>query len=171
MENRERFDWAIAVMNIQPAHHILEIGCGVGMAVLQITPLLTSGTVTAIDRSLPAIEKAVKRNAAGVACNKAVFSATDLLQFPAGGKKYDTVFSFNVNLFWTKGAVREEASIIKAVLKKSGTLYLFYGPVFADGFEKITGPVPANMEREGFTVTDTLYNKQLNCCCFIVQPG
>lgn len=170
MENRERFDWAIAVMNIQPAHHILEIGCGTGIAAAQITPLLASGTVTAIDRSQTAIEKALKRNAAGVAGNKVVFITSDLLQLPSGGKKYDKVFSFNVNLFWTKRSVSEEASVIRTQLKKSGTLYLFYGPMLAGGFEKIAGPVPVNMEREGFTVTDTLYDRKLNCCGFVLRP-
>jgi SAM-dependent methyltransferase len=169
MENSERFSWAIAVMNIQPAQHILEIGCGVGIAVAQITPLLKTGTITAIDRSRPTIEKAIKRNAAGIAGNKAFFTPADLLQLPAGSKRFDKVFSFNVNLFWTKRSVREEASVIRSLLRESGTLYLFYGPLFAGGYEKIAGPAPANMEREGFSVTDSLYDRKVNCCCFIMK--
>jgi len=50
-------------MNIQPHSHILEIGCGVGLAVEQIVLLLKTGTITAIDHSRPMIEKAKKRSA------------------------------------------------------------------------------------------------------------
>jgi Methylase involved in ubiquinone/menaquinone biosynthesis len=59
----DRFHQAASLMNIQPHSHILEIGCGVGLAVEQIVLLLKTGTITAIDHSRPMIEKAKKRSA------------------------------------------------------------------------------------------------------------
>lgn len=170
MENSERFTWAAEIMNIQPSQHILEIGCGVGLAVARILPLLGTGTITAIDRSETAIAKAIKRNAAGMESNKALFKVAELLQVPTSGKKYDRIFSFNVNLFWTQQSVHYEAAVLKALLKKDAAIYIFYGPMLPGGFEKIAAPLAANLERENFTVAKALHHKALNCCCFIAQP-
>jgi cyclopropane fatty-acyl-phospholipid synthase-like methyltransferase len=169
MENNERFAWAAAIMQIQPAHHILEIGCGVGLAVAQLLPLLKTGKITAIDRSATAIAKALKRNAAGIESRKVVFETTELLQFPSGNEVYDKVFSFNVNLFWTKKTIRPEADRIKSLLRRNGALYIFYGPMLPGAFDKIVGPVRLNLEREDLIVTDVLYHEGLNCCCLIAQ--
>jgi cyclopropane fatty-acyl-phospholipid synthase-like methyltransferase len=155
----DRFQWAADIMNIQPHHHVLEVGCGVGLAVEQIVPC----TITAIDRSKPMIEKAIKRNG-----NKAEFITQDLLDLSTG--TYDIIFSFNINFFWTKKTIAKEMAIIKNHLSKKGRLYIFYGPLFGAGFEKMNKPVHQNLAAENFSVREVIHNKSLRCCCFVALP-
>lgn len=149
-------------IDIQPHHHILEIGCGVGLAVEQIVPLLKTGTITAIDRSKPMIEKAKKRNA-----QKAAFVTQDLLQLSSGS--FDIIFCFNINFFWTKKSIAKEMAIIRNHLAKKGRLYIFYGPLFGAGFEKMNKPVHNNLAAENFSVKEVIHNKPLQCCCFVAS--
>jgi SAM-dependent methyltransferase len=171
MEEQAHITWAMNMMDIRPAHHILEIGCGVGWAVERIVPLLKSGGITAIDRSPAMISKAVKRNAAGMESGKASFITADLLQLPVGGKHYDKIFSFNVNLFWTQKAISREAAIIRSLLEEKGILYIFYGPRFAGGLDKVINPVVTNLEREHFTITDKLFHNSTKSCCFVAKAA
>ncbi len=62
MKVSERFTWAVSVLNIKPTDNILEIGCGAGVLAEQIANKLTIGTITAIDKSMPMINMARRRN-------------------------------------------------------------------------------------------------------------
>ncbi|WP_207515384.1 SAM-dependent methyltransferase [Longitalea luteola] len=168
MEKNDRFTWALSVMDIRPNHQVLEIGCGVGLAVEQMVPILKTGSVTAVDRSDSAIEKAAKRNAAAITANKVEFLTCDLLQLHDHNRRYDKILSFNVNLFWTKRAIAEEAAILRSLLKKNGSIYILYGPLIG-GIKKIEGPLTKNMEREAFVLHQVIHDSTLNCCCFVVK--
>ena len=127
----ERISWAVRTMAPDPDDHLLEIGCGPGVAVGLVCQQLTGGQIVAIDRSATAIGRAAGRNTACVAAGKAVLRAAALESLtPAdllGGRDgFDTVFAMNVNLFWVRAPARE-LDLIRAVLKPAGALFLFYG--------------------------------------------
>jgi trans-aconitate methyltransferase len=63
----ERFVWAVDTLTLDPADRVLEVGCGHGVAVSLVCGRLTSGRITAIDRSKKMIEMAARRNRANVA--------------------------------------------------------------------------------------------------------
>ena len=52
----ERFVWAVDTLAPDPADRVLEVGCGHGVAVSLVCAQLTSGRITAIDRSTKMIE-------------------------------------------------------------------------------------------------------------------
>jgi SAM-dependent methyltransferase len=169
-EDQDRFLWAAKAMKIKSSDVLLEVGCGVGLAVEAITPLLGSGKIIAIDRSDKMIQTATKRNHAAIAKNKAEFIKTDLLHFPVTTQRFDKIFYFNINFFWTQKSIAKEAALMKLILSQGGSVFILYGPMVASGLSKIQGPVVENLANENFKVQEILYDKVTNCCCFICKP-
>jgi SAM-dependent methyltransferase len=127
----ERISWAVRTLAPAPDDHLLEIGCGPGVAVAVVCEALTGGRILAIDRSPTAIARATRRNAGCIAAGRAVLrvAALESLQpadLLADGRGLDKVFAMNVNLFWVRSPARE-LELIRAVLRPGGSLSLFYG--------------------------------------------
>jgi trans-aconitate methyltransferase len=78
--------WAVERLSVEPDDHLLEIGCGSGVAVSLICDRLGDGTITAIDRSPVMVERAVVRNGRHIAAGKAKIQLGELpdLELPAG---------------------------------------------------------------------------------------
>jgi len=168
MEKHERFRWAVEILNVKPSDYILEIGCGVGLAVEEVAEHLVTGKITAIDKSPGMIEKAIRRNKKNIEQHKAKFVRSELLAFKKHNGKYNKIFCFNVNLFWTGKSITGEISIIKSMLLKEGLIYIFYGPMVGVGFDKITSPIRKNLEKEALPVIEFVHQPRLKCCCFVV---
>jgi SAM-dependent methyltransferase len=121
----ERLVWAVDTLEVRPADRVLEVGCGHGVAVSLVCERLTTGTITAIDRSPKMIEMTARRNREHVDAGRAVlFEAVALENADLGDRRFDKVFAFNVAPFWLQpeaalGAVREH-------LARDGTVYLFW---------------------------------------------
>src|SRR5919201_2665320 len=118
----ERFVWAVDTLQVRPADRLLEAGCGHGVAVSLVCERLTTGTITAIDRSSKMIEMATRRNREHVEAGRAVLQAVALEEADLGDRRFDKVFAFNVTPFWLQpkggpGAVREH-------LARDGAVYL-----------------------------------------------
>jgi trans-aconitate methyltransferase len=154
MKVNERFNWAVDILDIHVGDNILEIGCGPGVAVELIAQQLTTGIITAIDRSKTMIERAVKRNKNYIDEKKAVLKTSALAQVTFNDS-FNKVFAFNVNLFWTGRAVKE-LEIIKQYLEENGAFFLFYMAPAVNVNQRITEVVRQNLEREGFIVTSIL---------------
>jgi SAM-dependent methyltransferase len=127
----ERIRWAVRTLAPAPDDHLLEIGCGPGVAVALVCERLTGGRITAIDRSPTAIARASAGNAGHVAAGRAVLRTAALeslhpADLPEGPGGFDKVFAMNVNLFWTRTPTRE-LDLIRTLLKPGGALSLFYG--------------------------------------------
>jgi trans-aconitate methyltransferase len=120
----ERFVWAVDTLEVRPADDLLEVGCGHGVAVDLVCERLTTGTITAIDRSAKMIEKATRRNREHIEAGRAALEATALEDADLGRRRFDKIFAFNVAPFWLQpeaalGAVREH-------LSPGGTVYVFW---------------------------------------------
>ena len=96
----ERFVWAVDTLEVRPADRLLEVGCGHGVAVSLVCERLTTGTITAIDRSPKMIEMATRRNREHVDAGRAVLEAVALEEADLGDRRFDKVFAFNVAPFW-----------------------------------------------------------------------
>jgi SAM-dependent methyltransferase len=167
MRTHERFTWAADLLDVKSRDHILEVGCGVGFAVEEIAGRLTTGKILAIDKSAIMIAKASERNEDSVRAGKAKFLQTDLAQLELERNSFNKIFCFNINLFWTNKSISREAAVLKSLLAKYGSLHIFYGPMVASGLNKIQGPIVKNLEKENFKLVEVVYERRLNCCCFI----
>jgi ubiquinone/menaquinone biosynthesis C-methylase UbiE len=120
----ERFVWALDTLAPDPADRVLEVGCGHGVAVSLVCERLTSGRITAIDRSKKMIETAARRNREHIARGRAVLKTAALEQADFGDERFDKVFAFNVAPFWHQP--KEALAIVRRHLAPDGAVYLFW---------------------------------------------
>jgi SAM-dependent methyltransferase len=153
----ERIRWAVGILGPAPRDHLLEIGCGPGVAVSLVCEALTGGQILAIDRSPTAIARATRRNAGCIAAGTAVLRAAALESLQAADlledrRGFDKVFAMNVNLFWTRSPARE-LDLIRTVLKPGGSLFLFYGyGTPSQGPPRVPEVLFDHLRAAGFTV-------------------
>jgi SAM-dependent methyltransferase len=127
----ERFVWAVDTLALDPADRVLEVGCGHGVAVSLVCERLTSGRITAVDRSEKMIEMAARRNREHLAAGRAVLKTVALEQADFGAERFDKVFAFNVAPFWL--APREALGIVRRHLAPDGAVYVFWDARHAQG--------------------------------------
>lgn len=120
----ERFVWAMDTLALDPADRVLEVGCGHGVAVSLVCERLTSGQITAIDRSPKMIEMAPRRNRGHIAGGRAVLKTAALETADFGNERFDKVFAFNVAPFWLQP--KDALGIIRRHLTPDGAVYLFW---------------------------------------------
>ncbi|MFD9700738.1 class I SAM-dependent methyltransferase [Lentzea sp. NPDC059081] len=95
----ERLREVVGHLAIRPGDRVLEIGCGQGVAATMVCQVLSTGTLTAIDRSVRMVEAATRRNAPYVASGKAEFLIASLEDVNLGDRRFDLVFAVRVGLF------------------------------------------------------------------------
>src|SRR5687767_10086720 len=120
----ERFLWAVDTLDVRSADRLLEVGCGHGVAVSLVCERLTTGTITAIDRSSKMIEMATRRNREHVDAGRAVLEAVALEDADLGDRRFDKVFAFNVAPFWLQP--KEALDAVCEHLARDGTAYIFW---------------------------------------------
>src|SRR5215210_8145871 len=120
----ERFVWAVETLALDPTDRVLEVGCGHGVAVSLVSQRLTSGRITAIDRSEKMIEMATRRNREHIAEGTAELKTAALEQADFGDERFDKIFAFNVAPFWLQP--REALGIVRRHLAPDGAFYLFW---------------------------------------------
>ncbi len=86
-------------LDLHPEHRVLEIGCGHGVAATLVCERLTTGHLTAIDRSAKMIDAAARRNAQYVAAGTAEFLVAALEDSDLGDRRFDRIFAVRVGLF------------------------------------------------------------------------
>jgi SAM-dependent methyltransferase len=151
--NRHR--WAVETLAVMPDERLLEVGCGHGVAVSLICEQLTSGTITAIDRSPAMIERAAERNREQVDSGKAVFYAAALDRADLGDERFDKVFAFNVSLFWKHPA--HALAAVRKLLAPMGTLYLFHQPpAWKEPPDRFAARLSEILRADGFAVADVV---------------
>jgi SAM-dependent methyltransferase len=153
-EPPERVRWAVQRMAARSNDRVLEIGCGAGHAVELLGPIVTRGTIVAIDRSALQVKKARERNRAVLLSGRARIEPFDLEEAPSafGERAFTKVLAVNVNLFWTAPA-RSLAALAR-LLDRRGSAHLVYEPPSAAALPKIERELSARLEERGFTRED-----------------
>ncbi|MDX6553806.1 MAG: hypothetical protein QOD86_1 [Miltoncostaeaceae bacterium] len=120
----ERFVWAADVLALDPADRVLEVGCGHGVLVSLACERLTSGRITAIDRSTKMIEMAARRNREHIAAGRAVLKTAALEEADLGDERFDKVVAFNVAPFWLQP--KEALATAGRHLAPGGAVHIFW---------------------------------------------
>jgi SAM-dependent methyltransferase len=166
----DRFLWAAETIQVQPGDTVLEIGCGAGLLAEQLSLGLESGHLTALDRSVPMITLARKRNARFIESGTSDFISEAFLKFEPGDVKFDKIVAFNVNFFW-RDAV-DELEKICFLLKKEGKLFMLYqAPYYIR--PEAANPVMERLKSHGFEIVELVFKKMIpvSAFCVIAKPS
>jgi trans-aconitate methyltransferase len=147
-----RIRWAVEVMDVQPADHVLEIGCGPGAGAELICSRLQTGKLFAIDRSESGVDRTKRRNARYVEAGRLTVRQIDLATLRVPVKRLHKVFAFNVNLFWVRDCADEIALLHERVLP-GGSVFLFYEASRAELVPTIVQKASAALSAGGFRVS------------------
>ncbi len=96
MSPSARLPWAVGRLALAPDHHVLEIGCGHGVAATEALRVLTGGRYVGVDRSPTMVEAAARRNAAGVDDGRATFVTGEVPGVDLEGATFDRVLAARV---------------------------------------------------------------------------
>jgi cyclopropane fatty-acyl-phospholipid synthase-like methyltransferase len=152
----ERLLWTVETLVVEPDEHLLEVGCGPGVAVDLVSERLVRGTITAIDRSATMVARARRRNQAHIAAGRARIEQQTLADatFHDGSlaTPFTKVFAVNVNAFWTAPAPSFSAA--RRTLSADGALFLVYEPPSAARLRSLRRQLRILLPAHGFQVAD-----------------
>jgi len=148
----KRYRWAVEILDVQPDDLILEIGCGYGHSIPLICEKLTTGHLTAIDRSEKMVSDASAANRQFIGSGRITVLHQDLLDNHLPASTFDKVFLFNINAFWMDP--REELDMIRRLLKPAGRFYLLHQPPPGHDLEEFENAFQKNLGRYGFSLVE-----------------
>ncbi|HEX5830093.1 MAG TPA: class I SAM-dependent methyltransferase [Gemmatimonadaceae bacterium] len=150
--------WGVELLAIDPADHLLEIGCGAGAAVSLICERLVNGHVTAIDRSATAVRSACRRNRAHVEAGRATILRLSLEEADFGGQRFRKILAVNVNAFWTRPT--PSLARLKALLAPGGAAYLVYQAPSASQARRLVDELTRAIPDGGLAVARVLHEER-----------
>jgi ubiquinone/menaquinone biosynthesis C-methylase UbiE len=169
----ERFVWAVDTLALDPGDHVLEVGCGHGVAVSLVCERLTRGEITAIDRSQKMIAMATRRNREHIAAGRAVLKTAALEQADLGKERFDKVFAFNVAPFWLQP--EDALGIVRRHLAPDGAVYLFWDARHTQPgrARDLADQLSEKVGQAGFSVNQVLVKdlRPVPAVCVIAQPS
>ncbi|MGD9570868.1 MAG: cyclopropane-fatty-acyl-phospholipid synthase family protein [Thermoleophilia bacterium] len=146
-----RIAWAVEELGLRPGHHVLEIGCGHGVAVtLAAAAVAPGGTVTAIDRSATMVEAAVARNREAVEAGTVTVLGVRLEEADLPAGRFDRVLAVHVDL--VRGDGSPGLGAVREALAPGGALHLVMHPPVAAGVEAFAARAAAVLPRHGLRV-------------------
>ena len=164
----DRIVWAVETLDLKSSDHVLEIGCGHGVAASLVCDKLVRGTLTAIDRSPKMTAAAEKRNRALIDAGKVRFEAVALADADVGRRRFSKIFAINVNLFWIDATV--ELPVVCKLLRPGGALYLVYEPPSPTQLKPIAAKLARSLEDAGFIMDRTIAGPK-GCLCLIAHAA
>jgi ubiquinone/menaquinone biosynthesis C-methylase UbiE len=118
--------WTVSLLNIQPHHHVLEVGFGPGVSTQLAGEKASQGFIAGIDHSRTMVEAASKRNADAIRSGRMELRRGEVSSLPYPEETFDIAFSLHSIYFWANPAdcLRE----LRRVLKPSSLLAITIQP-------------------------------------------
>lgn len=121
-----RHSAAVSVLGLGGTENVLEIGCGHGVAVRLVLDWLTTGTITALDRSAKMIAAVEAGAGDALASGRLRTRAEALEDADFGDERFDAIFAVNVDFNLRLGA--RWPTMLKSLLKPGGRVVLAFDP-------------------------------------------
>jgi SAM-dependent methyltransferase len=151
--NRERNRWTVDLIAPEKTAHVLEIGCGPGLALAATCERVTAGRIVGLDHSPLMLAQAAKRNRYAIERGRLQLHLGGLDSLAALNPDFDVAYSINVAMFWRDR--RAALRAIHRVIRPQGLLATTYQPRHrgaqgADAF-KFADQLRGDMNELGFT--------------------
>ncbi|MGQ0604550.1 MAG: class I SAM-dependent methyltransferase [Anaerolineales bacterium] len=130
-KNRERTEWAVSLLNVQPADRVLDIGCGPGVAVQRIASAAPEGFVAGVDISEVMVTQATRRNIAAIHAGRVEVKQGAVERIPYSDQHFDKALAVNSYRFWP--APVENLKELRRTLKPGGLLAIIEQPMSKAG--------------------------------------
>lgn len=117
--------WTIELMKIQPDDFVLDIGCGGGMAIKEITKIATNGFVAGVDYSETMVKQALKHNAAAVCATRVEIKNGSISNLPFKDGTFDKAYAIESFNFWPDPVAGLKE--VHRILKPSGLIAIATG--------------------------------------------
>ena len=165
-EIADRFYWAKELMQPRAEDHIIELGCGTGLLLSLLCPILDGGKIVAVDSSPAMIKKAASRNAKWEKEGRLQFVNSKIAELQCDANSFDIAVAFNVNVFFKSDL--PAIQVISNILKPGGTMFVFYQPPFNTSIA-FMAPVAKFIAQHQFKIIQTVCEKGLHFPAFCVQ--
>jgi SAM-dependent methyltransferase len=124
--NVQRNRWAVELLDVQPGDHVIELGCGPGVAIAALAARATNGLVVGVDHSKVMISQARRRNAAAVRVGRVRLVTAPVERLSTPGGPFDAALAVNSVGFWPE--TRDRLREIGALLRPGGRIALVSQP-------------------------------------------
>jgi SAM-dependent methyltransferase len=124
--NRRRNAWAVSLLDVRPGDHVLEIGFGPGLAILQLSRIAREGYVCGIDHSELMLRQAAKRNAHGVRRGVVELRLASVDALPVFDSPFDKVLTVNATMFWSEPDA--QLAKLRHLLRPGGLIAVAHQP-------------------------------------------
>lgn len=121
-----RHSAAVTALALKGDESVLEIGCGHGVATRLVLDRLTSGTITALDRSQKMIDMVAADQPDALAAGRLRVRAEALEDADFAGQTFDAIMAVNVDFNLRLGT--RWPGLLKRLLKPGGRLVLAFDP-------------------------------------------
>ncbi len=151
--NRERNQWVVTLLDVQPTDRVLEIGFGPGLAIEALSRLASRGTVFGVDHSDVMVERARARNRATVRTGRVDLRLASVGDLPDFGGPLDVVLAVNSMGFWPDPAARVDE--LRRRLRPGGLIAIASQPrcpgATSDTSRRAAAQIESVLSGAGFT--------------------
>jgi SAM-dependent methyltransferase len=174
--NRQRNNWVVSLLRVQPIDRVLEIGFGPGLAIAGLNRRIgDGGHVYGIDHSEVMLRQATRRNAAAIAAGRVTLCRASIDRLPpSSGEPFDAILAVNSIGFWPQPV--ERLDDLRRRLRPGGRIAIASQPrcrgATADTSREAAREITALLEAAGFVIarTEILYLAPPVVCVVAVNP-
>jgi trans-aconitate methyltransferase len=129
LKSKERSDWTVEQLNIQPYQHILEVGYGPGNTLQEVARRLKVGFLAGIDHSIGMYQQAYRRNKRFIEQQLLQLHIGDLNELSYPPHYFHTIYGSDIHLFLKEPQL--EFIRLSGLLKSRGKLVMVFQPRMA----------------------------------------